>query len=152
MGEKIGYSRLSTREQNFSSQVYTLNNAVCIRNFTDKISGKEFKREGRTACLDYLRVDNTLVIYRLDRLEQSVKVCAKQEMRRIKLLPFQDNLDTSSAVGRFTMQILDHWPSITAILFSKDTNGIKVKQAICNYIIKENIQPNRNDISQTLIL
>lgn len=56
MGEKIGYARMSTREQNLSSQVDALNNAGCIRIFTDKISGKEFKREGLTACLDYLRL------------------------------------------------------------------------------------------------
>lgn len=110
MGEKIGYARVSTREQNLSSQVDALNNAGCIRIFTDKISGQEFKREGLTACLDYLRADDTLVIYRLDRLGRSVKemldLCAKLEMRRIKLVSLQDNLDTSSAVGRFTMQIL----------------------------------------------
>ena len=68
MREIIGYTRVSTREQNLSSQVDALNNAGCIRIFTDKISGKEFKREGLTACLDYLRADDTLVIYRLDRL------------------------------------------------------------------------------------
>ena len=56
MGEKIGYARVSTREQNLSSQVDALNKAGCIRIFTDKISGKEFKREGLTACLDYLRL------------------------------------------------------------------------------------------------
>ena len=50
MGEKIGYARVSTREQNLSSQVDALNNAGCIRIFTDKISGKEFKRE-RPDCL-----------------------------------------------------------------------------------------------------
>ena len=110
MGEKIGYARVSTREQNLSSQEDALNNAGCIRIFTDKIYGKEFKREGLTACLDYLRTDDTLVIYRLDRLGRSVKemldLCAKLEQRRIKLVSLQDNLDTSTAVGRFTMQIL----------------------------------------------
>ena len=110
MGEIIGYARVSTREQNLSSQIDALNNAGCIRIFTDKISGKECKREGLTACLDYLRADDTLVIYRLDRLGRSVKemldLCAKLEQRRIKLVSLQDNLDTSTAVGRFTMQIL----------------------------------------------
>ena len=110
MGEIIGYARVSTREQNLSSQIDALNNAGCIRIFTDKSSGKEFKREGLTACLDYLRADDTLVIYRLDRLGRSVKemldLCAKLEQRRIKLVSLQDNLDTSTAVGRFTMQIL----------------------------------------------
>ena len=193
MGEKIGYARVSTREQNLSSQVDALNNAGCIRIFTDKISGKEFKREGLTACLDYLRADDTLVIYRLDRLGRSVKemldLCAKLEMRRIKLVSFKDNLDTSSAVGKFTMQILASlaeynrslilegckagieaaqkrgvkfgrqegtkmkkpkkeaviqlYKAGTAVQQIMEITGIKAKQTVYNYLLEENIQPNR---------
>jgi DNA invertase Pin-like site-specific DNA recombinase len=193
MGEKIGYARMSTREQNLSSQVDALNNAGCIRIFTDKISGKEFKREGLTACLDYLRADDTLVIYRLDRLGRSVKemldLCAKLEMRRIKLVSLKDNLDTSSAVGKFTMQILASlaeynrslilegckagieaaqkrgvkfgrqegtkmkkpkkeaviqlYKAGTAVQQIMEITGIKAKQTVYNYLLEENIQPNR---------
>ena len=193
MGEKIGYARVSTREQNLSSQVDALNNAGCIRIFTDKISGKELKREGLTACLDYLRADDTLVIYRLDRLGRSVKemldLCAKLEMRRIKLVSLKDNLDTSSAVGKFTMQILASlaeynrslilegckagieaaqkrgvkfgrqegtkmkkpkkeaviqlYKAGTAVQQIMEITGIKAKQTVYNYLLEENIQPNR---------
>ena len=193
MGEKIGYARVSTREQNLSSQVDALNNAGCIRIFTDKISGKEFKREGLTACLDYLRADDTIVIYRLDRLGRSVKemldLCAKLEMRRIKLVSLKDNLDTSSAVGKFTMQILASlaeynrslilegckagieaaqkrgvkfgrqegtkmkkpkkeaviqlYKAGTAVQQIMEITGIKAKQTVYNYLLEENIQPNR---------
>lgn len=77
MSEKIGYARVSTREQNLSSQEDALYKAGCSRIFTDKVSGKEFNREGLTACLDYLRSGDTLVIYRLDRLGRSVKEMAR---------------------------------------------------------------------------
>ena len=190
MGEKIGYARVSTREQNLSSQVDALNNAGCIRIFTDKISGKEFKREGLTACLDYLRADDTLVIYRLDRsVKEMLELCAQLEQRRIKLVSLQDNLDTSSAVGRFTMQILASlaeynrnlildgckagieaaqkrgvkfgrqegtrmkkpkkeaviqlYKAGTTIPKIMEITGIKAKQTIYNYLLEENIQPNR---------
>lgn len=110
MGEIIGYARVSTREQNLSSQEDALEKAGCSKIYKDKISGKVFKREGLSACMDYLRAGDTLVIYRLDRLGRSVKemldLCAQLENRRIKLVSLQDNLDTSTAVGRFTMQIL----------------------------------------------
>ena len=193
MGEKIGYARVSTREQNLSSQEDALNNAGCIRIFTDKISGKEFKREGLTASMDYLRSGDTLVIYRLDRLGRSVKemldLCAKLEQRRIKLVSLQDNLDTSTAVGRFTMQILASlaeynrnlilegckagieaakkrgvkfgrqegtkikkpkkeaviqlYKAGTTISNIMKITGIKAKQTIYNYLLEDNIQPNR---------
>ena len=110
MGEKIGYARVSTREQNLSSQEDALERAGCTRIFTDKISGKDFKREGLTACMNYLRNGDTLVVFRLDRLGRSVReilsLCSELEQRGIKLVSLQDNLDTSTAVGRFTMQIL----------------------------------------------
>ena len=117
MGEKIGYARVSTREQNLSSQEDALSKAGCIRIFTDKISGKEFNREGLKACMDYLRAEDTLVIYRLDRLGRSVKemldLCAQLESRRIKLVSLQDNLDTSTAAGS-PCRFWHPWPSITA--------------------------------------
>lgn len=110
MGEKIGYARVSTREQNLSSQEDALEKAGCSKIYKDKISGKVFNREGLSACMEYLRSGDTLVIYRLDRLGRSVKemldLCAQLEQRRVKLVSLQDNLDTSTAVGRFTMQIL----------------------------------------------
>ena len=110
MGEKIGYARVSTREQNLSSQEDALGKAGCSKIYKDKISGKVFNREGLSACMEYLRSGDTLVIYRLDRLGRSVKemldLCAQLEQRRVKLVSLQDNLDTSTAVGRFTMQIL----------------------------------------------
>ena len=193
MGEKIGYARVSTREQNLSSQEDALSKAGCIRIFTDKISGKEFNREGLKACMDYLRAEDTLVIYRLDRLGRSVKemldLCAQLESRRIKLVSLQDNLDTSTAVGRFTMQILASLAEYnrnlilegckagieaakkrgvrfgrqegskmkkpkkeaviqlykvgTTIPKIMEITGIKAKQTIYNYLIEDNIQPNR---------
>ena len=110
MGEKIGYARVSTREQNLSSQEDALERAGCTRIFTDKVSGKDFKREGLTACMNYLRNGDTLVVFRLDRLGRSVRemlnLCSELEQRGIKLVSLQDNLDTSTPVGRFTMQIL----------------------------------------------
>lgn len=109
-GFKIGYARVSTKEQNLDSQLDALNEFGCERIFHDKISGKEYKREGLSSCLEYLRPGDTLVICRLDRLGRSVKetldLCDQFNKKGIKLVSLQDNLDTSTPVGRFTLQIL----------------------------------------------
>ena len=110
MSCRIGYARVSTKDQNLDSQVDALKEAGCDKIYHDKISGKEYKREGLSSCLEYLRPGDTLVIYRLDRLGRSVKetleLCDQFNKREIKLVSLQDNLDTSTAVGRFTLQIL----------------------------------------------
>lgn len=110
MAQKIGYARVSTKDQNLDSQLDALNKAGCEKIYQDKISGREYNREGLKACIEYLRPGDTLVINRLDRLGRSVKetleLCDQFNKREIKLVSLQDNLDTSTAVGRFTMQIL----------------------------------------------
>ena len=110
MAERIGYARVSTREQNLDSQLDALKEAGCKKIFDDKISGRNYNREGLSSCLEYLRPGDTLVINRLDRLGRSVKetleLCDQFNKREIKLVSLQDNLDTSTATGRFTLQIL----------------------------------------------
>lgn len=107
---KVGYARVSTKEQNLDSQMDALKAAGCEKIYHDKISGKNYSREGLSACLDYLRAGDTLVIIRLDRLGRSVKetleLCDELNNREVKLVSLQDNLDTETTTGRFTMQIL----------------------------------------------
>lgn len=106
----IGYARVSTKDQNLDSQMDALKAAGCEKIYHDKISGKDYNREGLSACLDYLRAGDTLVIIRLDRLGRSVKetleLCDNLNNREVKLVSLQDNLDTETPTGRFTMQIL----------------------------------------------
>ena len=107
---RIGYARVSTKEQNLDSQLDALRQSGCEKIYQDKVSGREYNRDGLNACLEYLRPGDTLVIYRLDRLGRSVRetleLCDQLNTREIKLVSLQDNLDTGTAVGRFTMQVL----------------------------------------------
>jgi DNA invertase Pin-like site-specific DNA recombinase len=66
----IGYARVSTREgqQVFDRQVDALRAAGCERIYDDRGSGVSADRPGLSACLDYLRRDDVLVVLDLDRL------------------------------------------------------------------------------------
>lgn len=73
MGDRIGYARVSTADQNLDLQRDALAAAGCSRTFADTASGKLTERPELTKALDYLRAGDTLVVWRLDRLGRSVR-------------------------------------------------------------------------------
>jgi DNA invertase Pin-like site-specific DNA recombinase len=67
---RIGYVRVSTRDQNLEMQLDALAKAACMRIFTDKLSGALDDRPGLKEALSHLREGDTLVVWKLDRLGQ----------------------------------------------------------------------------------
>lgn len=109
--ELVGYARVSVRSQNDGSQVDALAEAGCARIFVDKgVSGKLRTRPELDACLGYLQPGDTLVITRLSRAMRSMRhlldVAAGLRERGIGLKVLKQDIDTTSATGRFLFHIL----------------------------------------------
>lgn len=72
-GRKIGYARVSTKDQRLRMQRDGLNAAGCDLIFEDHgVSGKESSRSGLDAMLAELLAGDTVVVFKLDRLGRSV--------------------------------------------------------------------------------
>ena len=69
-GARIGYSRVSTLDQNAGRQ---LEGESLDKVFEDKASGKDTHRPQLAACLDYLRDKDTLVVHSIDRLARNLE-------------------------------------------------------------------------------
>ena len=81
-----GYARVSSKEQNLSRQIKALLDYGIIERdiITDKISGKDFNREGYMLLRDkILRCGDTLVIKELDRLGRSMSM-VKEEWEQLQ--------------------------------------------------------------------
>jgi predicted site-specific integrase-resolvase len=72
-GREIGYARVSKTEQHLALQLDALKKRQVIRIFTDKQTGTRFDRKEFLAALDYLNAEDTLVVWKLDRLGRSLK-------------------------------------------------------------------------------
>lgn len=75
MGERIGYQRVSTIDQNTARQ---LDGVELNKVFTDKASGKDTNRPELARAVDYVRDGDTLVVHSMDRLARNL-----EDLRRI---------------------------------------------------------------------
>lgn len=67
-----GYARVSTKEQNLDLQIEALKKAGCEKIYKEKISGAIKDRPELDAMIDQLRVGDTIVVWKLDRLGRSL--------------------------------------------------------------------------------
>ena len=68
---KIGYARVSSKEQNLDRQLEALEHVFKV--FSDKVSGQSTKRPQLKAMLDYIREGDIVVVTELDRLGRNNK-------------------------------------------------------------------------------
>jgi DNA invertase Pin-like site-specific DNA recombinase len=108
---RIGYARVSTRDQHPEAQERRLANGGCERVFTDHgASGAKASRPEWDACLAFLRPGDQLTCTKLDRIGRSVRnlveVVAGLGERKIDLLVLDQAIDTTTAGGRLVFHVL----------------------------------------------
>ena len=105
---KIGYARVSTREQNLDLQITALHGAGCEQIYQEKVSGVKERPELKR-CLQSLRSGDTLVVYKLDRLGRSLKnlveIVDDLTHRGVAICSIKDNIDASTATGRMMVNL-----------------------------------------------
>jgi len=110
MAHRIGYSRVSTTDQDTAAQVMRLEAAGCQRIFQETISSRVEHRPQLQACLEYLREGDALVTVRLDRLARSTRelleIAQTLESRGIDLVVLDQAIDTSTPAGKLMFAVL----------------------------------------------
>src|SRR3546814_11394551 len=98
-----GYARVSTDDQDLTSQRAVLHAAGCTRIFAEKITGAHAKRPELARMLDHLRAGDVVTVTRLDRLARSPRellVLAQQLQAHGAGLRLLGELGRTSVRGR----------------------------------------------------
>jgi DNA invertase Pin-like site-specific DNA recombinase len=74
-GQRIGYIRVSSTDQNTDRQ---LEGVQVDRTFTDKVSGKDTNRPKFQEMVDFVREGDTVVVHSMDRLARNL-----DDLRRV---------------------------------------------------------------------
>lgn len=109
-GHKIGYARVSTSSQKLDSQLDQLTKVGCTKIFAEKISGVKESRQEWDKLIEYLRKGDTLIVTELSRMTRSLmhllQVVKELEDKGINLISLRENIDTTSATGRFFISVI----------------------------------------------
>ena len=124
---KIGYARVSTREQNPSLQIDALKQAGCERIFQDVASGAKSSRPELDKLLAEARTGDTIIIWKLDRLGRSlrhlVELVETLSAQKIGLKSLNDPVDTTHAQGRLIFNLFASLAEFERDLIRERTNA-----------------------------
>lgn len=86
---KIGYARVSTKDQNLERQIEILKRYGATKIFEEKQSGKNIKdRKVFQEVMDFVREEDTLIVDALDRLgrnyDEVIKTVVSNDFRARK--------------------------------------------------------------------
>ncbi len=108
---KIGYARVSTKDQNLDLQIDALTKAGCTDTYIyrEEISGATRERPQLKKLLEQVRQNDVVVIWKLDRLGRSladlVHLVNEIQGKGAGLLSLHDNIDTTTPQGKLTFHI-----------------------------------------------
>jgi DNA invertase Pin-like site-specific DNA recombinase len=128
----VAYARVSSTGQSLEVQLDKLRH--CEKIYSEKLSGTTDKRPQLQACLDYVREGDTLVITKLDRLARSTlhlcQIADLLEKKKVDLVVIDQSIDTSTAMGKFTFNILSSVAEFeTELRKERQAEGIAKAQA-----------------------
>lgn len=106
----VGYARVSTADQDCTTQVDALTAVGCIKVFPETASGVTRERPVLAQLLDYLRLGDTLVVWKLDRLGRSIRhlieVVTSLAERGIGFRSLTEGFDTTTPGGKLIFHVL----------------------------------------------
>ena len=124
---RVGYARVSTKDQSFDLQIDCLKKAKCDEVFKEVASGAKTPRPVLDDLLSRLRSTYVLIIWKLDRLGRSLYhlVTLTNEMmeRKIGLSSLNDPIDTTTATGRLVFNIFASLAEFERDLIRERTNA-----------------------------
>lgn len=124
---KIGYARVSTKDQNLDLQIEALEKVGCEKIYQEKISGATKNRPELDKMIEQFRKGDELYVWRLDRLGRSLKniidLVLSLSEKGIIIKGLADGVDTSTINGRLFLNLMTSLAEYERELIRERTNA-----------------------------
>jgi DNA invertase Pin-like site-specific DNA recombinase len=104
---KVGYVRVSSRDQNTVRQDVLMQQLSVDCVYTDRLSGKNTDRPELNKLMDFVRQGDTVIVESISRFARNTKdlleLIEKLETKKVQFISQKEALDTSTPAGRFML-------------------------------------------------
>ena len=106
---KIGYIRVSTREQNIARQEVLMKELGVDEIFIDKMSGKNMNRPELKRMMHYVRKGDFVIVESISRFARNTKdlleLIEQLKEKNVEFISKKENIDTTTPTGKFMLTV-----------------------------------------------
>ena len=106
---KIGYVRVSTKEQNTARQEEIMKTLGVEKVYIDKMSGKDMERPSLHEMMNYVREGDSVIVESISRFARNTKdlleLTEQLSNKRVQFVSQKENIDTDTPAGKFMLTI-----------------------------------------------
>lgn len=106
---KIGYVRVSTKEQNTARQEEIMKSLGVDKIYIDKMSGKNTERPALLEMMGFVREGDSVVVESISRFARNTKdlleLTEQLSNKHVQFISQKENIDTDTPAGKFMLTI-----------------------------------------------
>ena len=106
---KVGYVRISTKEQNTARQDELMKGLEVEKVYTDRMSGKNKERPELRKMMDFVREGDSLTVESISRFARNTRdlldLTAALDAKGVQFISKKESIDTSTAAGKFMLAV-----------------------------------------------
>lgn len=135
---KIGYIRVSTKEQNTIRQELLMEQLGVDKVFIEKISGKNTNRPELMKMMDFVREGDTLVVSEIARFARNTRdlldLVGQLQKKGVQFESQKERIDTTTPTGEFMLTVFGAMAQLERdYILVRQKEGIEAKKAQGGY-------------------
>lgn len=142
---KIGYIRVSTREQNTIRQEYMMKALGVDEVYIDRMSGKNTDRPELKKMLDYVRKGDTVIVESISRFARNTRdllgLTEQLTAKGVEFVSQKEAIDTTTPTGKFMLTVFGAVAELEReYILQRQREGIAIAKAQGKYTGRKPIQ------------
>ena len=109
MGMKIGYVRVSTKEQNTARQEEIMKSLEVDKMYIDKMSGKDTDRPDLQKMMNFVREGDIVIVESISRFARNTRdlleLIEQLNRKGVQFISQKEHIDTDTLTGKFMLTV-----------------------------------------------